>query len=68
MLAKLTYAVAKTPDAATPRDWFLAVTFATRDIIVVRWLDSPNAVYVDGRKRVSIFARIPDRAAVVRRA
>ena len=52
VLAKLTYAVGKTPAVATPRDWFLAVTFATRDIIVGRWLESLNAVYVDGRKRV----------------
>jgi starch phosphorylase len=52
VLAKLTYAVGKAPDVATPRDWFLAVTFATRDIIVGRWLESLNAVYGDGRKRV----------------
>ena len=52
VLAKLTYAVGKTPELATPRDWFLAVTFATRDIIVGRWLESLNGVYVDGRKRV----------------
>ena len=37
VLAKLTYAVGKVPELATPRDWFLAVTFATRDIIVGRW-------------------------------
>ena len=52
VLAKLTYAVGKVPELATPRDWFLAVTFATRDIIVGRWLESLNAVYIDGRKRV----------------
>jgi glycogen phosphorylase len=52
VLAKLTYAVGKTPEVATPRDWFLAVTFATRDIVVGRWLESLNAVYTDGRKRV----------------
>jgi glycogen phosphorylase len=52
VLAKLTYAVGKTPALATPRDWFLAVTFATRDIIVGRWLESLNGVYIDGRKRV----------------
>ena len=52
VLAKLTYAVGKAPKLATPRDWFLAVTFATRDIIVGRWLESLNGVYVDGRKRV----------------
>src|SRR5580692_8379823 len=52
VLAKLTYAVGKTPSRSTPHDWFLAVTFATRDIIVGRWLESLNGVYVDGRKRV----------------
>ncbi len=52
VLAKLTYAVGKAPKLATPRDWFLAVTFATRDIIVGRWLESLNGVYIDGRKRV----------------
>ena len=52
VLAKLSRDVGKTPDRATPRDWFLAVAFATRDIIVGRWLESLNAVYVDGRKRV----------------
>ena len=44
VLAKLTYAVGKTPEVASPRDWFLAVTFATRDIAVGRWLESLNAV------------------------
>jgi glycogen phosphorylase len=52
VLAKLTHDVGKTPDHATPRDWFLAVAFATRDITVSRWLESLNAVYEDGRKRV----------------
>jgi glycogen phosphorylase len=52
VLAKLTYAVGKTPGLATPRDWFLSVTFATRDIIVGRWLESLDGVYIDGRKRV----------------
>ena len=33
VLAKLTYAVGKAPEVASRRDWFLAVTFATRDII-----------------------------------
>ena len=52
VLAKLTYAVGKSAEVATPRDWFLAVTFATRDIVVGRWLESLNGVYADGRKRV----------------
>ena len=52
VLAKLTYSVGKAPEVASPRDWFLAVAFATRDIVVGRWLESLNAVYADGRKRV----------------
>ena len=52
VLAKLTYAVGKIPDVASPRDWFLAVAFATRDIVVDRWIESLNGVYADGRKRV----------------
>ena len=52
VLAKLTYSVGKVPEVASPRDWFLAVAFATRDIIVERWLDSTAGAYADGRKRV----------------
>ena len=52
VLAKLTYSVGKAPEVASPRDWFLAVAFATRDIMVERWLESTNGVYADGRKRV----------------
>ncbi len=40
VLAKLTYSVGKDPVAASQRDWFLAVAFATRDIIVDRWMNS----------------------------
>jgi starch phosphorylase len=52
VLAELTYSVGKIPEVATPRDWYLAVAFATRDLIVERWMESTNAVYADGRKRV----------------
>ncbi len=52
VLAELTYSVGKNSIAASPRDWFLAVAFATRDIVVERWIASTNAVYADGRKRV----------------
>ena len=52
VLAKLTYSVGKIPEAASPHDWFLAVAFATRDIIVERWMVSTTAAYTDGRKRV----------------
>jgi starch phosphorylase len=52
VLDKLTYAVGKIPQVASRRDWFLAVALATRDIIVGRWIDSTNATYAEGRKRV----------------
>ncbi len=52
VLAKLTYAVGKIPVAASQRDWFLAVAFATRDLIVDRWMQSTQATYSDDRKRV----------------
>src|SRR5271157_1488052 len=52
VLAKLTYSVGKVPEVASSRDWFLAVAFATRDIIVDRWLESTAEAYADGRKRV----------------
>jgi len=52
VLNKLTYAVGKIPQVASRRDWFLAVALATRDIIVGRWIDSTNATYATGRKRV----------------
>ncbi len=52
VLAKLTYAVGKIPKVASQRDWFLAVAFATRDIVVDHWLPSTTAAYADGRKRV----------------
>jgi glycogen phosphorylase len=52
ILAKLTYSVGKDPVAASQRDWFLAVAFATRDIIVDRWMRSTRETYQDDRKRV----------------
>jgi glycogen phosphorylase len=52
ILAKLTYAIGKDVVAASQRDWFLAVAFATRDIIVDRWMNSTRETYADDRKRV----------------
>jgi starch phosphorylase len=52
VLAKLTYSVGKIPEAASKRDWFLAVAYATRDIMVDRWMASTAGAYADGRKRV----------------
>ena len=49
ILAKLTYAIGKDVVAASQRDWFLAVAFATRDIIVDRWMNSTRETYEIGR-------------------
>ena len=39
ILAKLVYSIGKDLVAASQRDWFLAVAFATRDRIVDRWIE-----------------------------
>ena len=52
VLAKLTYSVGKIPKVASQRDWFLAVAFAIRDIVVDHWVPSTTGAYADGRKRV----------------
>ena len=52
ILAKLTYSIGKDVVAASQRDWFLAVAFATRDIIVDRWMNSTRQTYAEDRKRV----------------
>jgi starch phosphorylase len=52
ILAKLIYWIGKDVVAASQRDWFLAVAFATRDIIVDRWMNSTRETYEDDRKRV----------------
>jgi starch phosphorylase len=52
ILAKLVYSIGKDVVAASQRDWFLAVAFATRDIIVDRWMNSTRETYDTDRKRV----------------
>ena len=54
VLAKLTYSVGKVPEVASPRDWFLAVAFATRDLIVDRWLHS-TAASLRGRAQTGLL-------------
>ena len=65
VLAKLTYSVGKDPVAASQRDWFLAVAFATRDIVVDRWMNSTRDTYDDDRKRVYYLSLELDRKSVV---
>jgi starch phosphorylase len=50
--AKLTYAICKTPDVATDRDWFVATALAVRDKIIERWMPATRASYRNDRKRV----------------
>jgi len=52
ILRKLTYAVGKTVQAASDRDWFIATAMATRDHIVDRWMASTRATYAKDQKRV----------------
>lgn len=52
VLRRLTYSVGKTPATAGEYDWYLAVVYATRDRIVEGWMESTNAAYVHGPKRV----------------
>jgi starch phosphorylase len=56
ILHRLTYTVGKTPRAASEYDWYQAVVYATRDRIVEQWMESSNAAYVHGDKRVYYFS------------
>jgi starch phosphorylase len=48
----LTYNVGKSPATASEYDWYQAVAYATRERIVEQWIDSTNATYLHGPKRV----------------
>jgi starch phosphorylase len=52
ILDKLTYAVCKSRNSASQRDWFLATALAARDRVVERWLESTAETYRRGSKRV----------------
>src|SRR5580693_3728657 len=52
LIAKLTYAVGKDPEAAMERDWFIATALVARDRMVDRWMPSTRATYAEKRKRV----------------
>ncbi len=52
VLRRLTYSVGKNPVGASEYDWYQAVVYATRDRIVEQWMESSNAAYVHGPKRV----------------
>ncbi len=52
VLEKLKYSVGKDRNAASERDWFMAVALAARDRIVDDWLNSVRRNYRDNRRRV----------------
>jgi starch phosphorylase len=52
VLEKLTYSVGKDRNAASDRDWFVAVALAARDRIVNEWMVSVRGNYRDNRRRV----------------
>jgi starch phosphorylase len=52
VLAKLTYAIGKDPEAARPHDWFVATALAVRDRMVDRWMATTRQTYAEKRKRV----------------
>ena len=52
IIAKLTYQVGKSPDRASPRDWFMATAFAVRDGIVECWFQSRKRSVDSSAKRV----------------
>ena len=52
ILRRLTYSVGKTQISASEYDWYQAVVYATRDRIVEQWMESSNAAYLHGPKRV----------------
>ena len=52
VLVKLKYVVGKDKNAASDRDWFIAVALAARDSIVDAWMETTRRNYAQGRRRV----------------
>ncbi|MDH3661089.1 MAG: glycogen/starch/alpha-glucan family phosphorylase, partial [Alphaproteobacteria bacterium] len=52
LLAKLTLAVGKDPEHATPRDWLIATALTVRDHLALRWMESTRQIYAREEKRV----------------
>jgi starch phosphorylase len=56
ILNKLILAVGKDPEHASPRDWLIATSLATRDQLVIRWMESTRQIYSGQEKRVYYFS------------
>ena len=48
----LRFTTGKSPAAATPTDWRLAVSRAIRDLVIAPWFETTQRVYAEDRKRV----------------
>ena len=49
---RLVFSVGKDALTATPRDWFYATAFMTRDRLIERWMETMRSYYVADAKRV----------------
>ncbi len=49
---RLAFSVGKDTITATPRDWFYATAFMTRDRLIERWMETMRSYYVADAKRV----------------
>jgi starch phosphorylase len=49
---RLVYSVGKDNAMATPRDWFYATAYMTRDHLIERWMQTMRSYYVADAKRV----------------
>lgn len=49
---RLVYSVGKDANTATPRDWFYATAYMTRDHLIERWMQTMSSYYVADVKRV----------------
>ena len=52
LTSHLTYTVGKDTITATPRDWYSATAYATRDHLIGRWMDTMRSYYANDAKRV----------------
>ncbi len=52
VVAKLRYAIGKTPNRASQRDWFVATALTVRDHVVDTWTASARLARTNGAKRV----------------
>jgi len=51
-LRHLQYTLVKDKYSATPTDMYLALSYAVRDMLVERWLDTQQSYYINDAKRV----------------